>query len=172
MLKLLFAFIISWIKASSVSVFVTSIFVAYCELKFSIASVRLFPIATLFPDATIIFFKTGTSLSLSITWYIGSTYKSVLSIGTTIIFLINFVPLTFSACISFEISEFCSICVSNCIVPTTLLSSANLYKLNLLFPFSSTVPTKYEDKLCFPSNVYGKTSPSSSLLESIVLTIV
>ena len=73
------------------------------------ASSMLFPIATLFPDATTTFFSCGTcDLSFSIIWYIGSTYRSVLFIGTIIIFFCIFVPVTFNEFNSFNIFSSCS----------------------------------------------------------------
>ena len=58
--KLSFALIIASIKSSILSVFSTSISTAYCETKFVKASSKVFPIATLFPDAAITLFKVGT----------------------------------------------------------------------------------------------------------------
>ena len=57
--KLLFAFIIKSASSSKLSVFSISISTAYCETRFESASLNVFPIATLFPDATHTFFSTG-----------------------------------------------------------------------------------------------------------------
>ena len=64
--KFLFAFIIESINPSISSVFSTSISTAYFDNKFCNASCNEFPIATLFPEATITFFNTGVSDSFSI----------------------------------------------------------------------------------------------------------
>ena len=114
---------------------------AYLESKFSNALLKLFPIATLLPEATITFFNTGTSDSFNIVWYIGSTYNNVFFIGTIIICFVNFVPVVFKVSNSADIASSSSICLSNCIGPTILLSAENLYNFNsFVAPF--VLPTK------------------------------